>query len=141
MRPDRFLTLLTATAQQIPGVTRAEPITEDGKMLRPYLLGIEAGGKTSRWQVVAVSAPGDKYSEPEREPVLGPKPDASEAGPAAVGGPEQLEAALIAGLLTADGGEIASVDPYSLRTPPGAIAHGATLVFHDGSKIFLNHVR
>lgn len=33
------------------------------------------------------------------------------------------------------------LDPYSKRTPPGAIEHGATILFHDGSKIFLNHVR
>ena len=141
MRPDRFLKQLTATALTVPGVTRAEPVPDDERSKRPYLLAIEAGGKTTRWQVVAVSAPGDKYGEPEREPVTGPPPTAPVAAPAAVGSPDQVEAALIAALLTADSGEIAAVDRYSQRNTPGAIAHGATILFHDGSKIFLNHVQ
>jgi hypothetical protein len=105
------------------------------------MLAVEAGGKATRWQVVAVSAPGDKYGEPEREPVTGPPPAALVTAPAAVGSPDQVEAALLAALITADGGEIAAVDPYSQRATPGAIAHGATILFHDGSKIFLNHVQ
>lgn len=140
MRPDRFLKQLTTTAMTVPGVTRAEPVPDGERSKRPYLVAVEAGGKTTRWQVVAVSAPGDKYGEPEREPVTGPPPAAPVAAPAAVGSPDQVEAAFIAALLAADGGEIAAVDPYSQRTPPGAIAHGATILFHDGSKIFLNHV-
>ncbi|MFC1439068.1 hypothetical protein ABUW04_12420 [Streptacidiphilus sp. N1-10] len=141
MRPDRFLKHLTATAMTIPGVTRAEQVPDDERSKRPYLLAVEAGGKTTRWQVVAVSAPGDKYSEPEREPVTGPPPAAPVTAPAAVGSPDQVEAALLTALLAADDGEIAAVDPYSQRTPPGAIDHGATILFHDGSKIFLNHGR
>lgn len=138
MRPDRFLQLLLATAPSIPGVTRAEHITSDGKSLSPYLLGIEASGKQSRWQPVGVSAPGDKYSEPEKEPVLGNKPDLAIAAPATVGTPEQVEGALIAALLAADPGEISAVEAYSSREPAGAIAHGATFQFHDGSRVFLN---
>ena len=76
MGPDRFLKQLTATAATISGVTRAEPVPDEGLSKRPYLLAIEAGGKTTRWQVVAVSAPGDKYGEPEREPVTGAPPEA-----------------------------------------------------------------
>jgi len=140
MRPDRFLKHLTATALTVPGVTRAELVPDDERSKRPYLFAVEAGGKTTRWQVVAVSAPGDKYGEPEREPVTGPPP-APVTAPAAVGGPDQVEAALLAALLAADDGEIAAVDPYSQRETPGAIAHGATILFHDGSKIFLNHVQ
>ena len=140
IRPDRFLKHLTATAITVPGVTRAEPVPDDERSKRPYLLAVEAGGKATRWQVVAVSAPGDKSGEPEREPVTGPAPAAPVTAPAAVGGPDQVEAALIAALLAADSGEIATVDPYSQRATPGAIAHGATILFHDGSKIFLNHV-
>lgn len=141
MRPDRFLRLVTSTAASIPGVTRAEPITDEGKSLRPYLLGIEASGRMTRWQVVAVSAPGDKYDQPEKEPVLGDKPEPPTGTPQSVGSPEQLESALIAALLAADPGEISGYEAYSLRQPAGAIAHGATFLFHDGSKIFLNFVR
>lgn len=87
-----------------------------------------------------MSAPGDKYDEPEWEPVLGEKPVAPVAPPAEVGSPEQVEAALINALLAVDAGEISAVDAYSLRQPPGAIAHGFTMIFHDGSKIFLNRL-
>ncbi|MEY9839694.1 hypothetical protein [Streptacidiphilus sp. EB103A] len=141
MRPDRFLKHLTATALTVPGVTRAEPVPDDERSKRPYLLAVEAGGKTTRWQVVAVSAPGDKYGEPGSEPVTGPPPAALVTAPAAVGSPDQVEAALLAALLAADGGEIAAVDPYSQRATPRAIAHGVTILFHDGSKIFLNHLQ
>ena len=141
MRPDRFLQFALATAASIPEFTRVERITEDGKSNRPYLFRVEAGGKTSRWQTVAVSAPGDKYDQPEREPVLGNKPEPPTPPPAEVGSPEQVEGALIAALLAADVGEISGVEAYSLRQPAGAIAHGATFLFHGGAKIFLNHVQ
>lgn len=139
MRPDRFLTNLTTLATTVAGITRAEPVPDNERSKRPYLVGIEAGGKMSRWQVVAVSAPGDRYDQDEREPVLGPVPEAPVSAPAAVGSPEQIEAALIAAILAADTGEIASVEAYSARATPGAVPHGATFVFHDGSKVFLNY--
>ncbi|MFC1405743.1 MULTISPECIES: hypothetical protein [Streptacidiphilus] len=141
MRPDRFLNHLSAVASAVAGVTRAEPVPDGGRGKRPYLLEIEAGGKTTRWQVVAVSAPGDRYDQDEREPVLGPVPQPPVPAPAAVGSPEQVEAALITALLGADPGEIASVEAYSIRATPGAVPHGATLTFHDSSKIFLNYTR
>lgn len=142
MRPDRFAQLLASAARTIPGVTRAEPVPEaDGRSKRPFVLAVEAGGKTTRWQVVATSAPGDKYAEPEREPVLGEKPAAPAAMAMPEGSPEQPEQALVAALLEADSGEIAAVDLYSRRPEPPAIGHGATIMFHDGSKIFLNRAR
>ena len=90
---------------------------------------------------MAVSAPGDRYDQAEREPVLGPAPQAPVGAPASVGSPEHVEAALITAVLAADAGEIASVEAYSSRTPPGAVAHGAAFAFHDGSKVFLNYTR
>lgn len=140
MRPDRFLQLALTAARSIPGVTRAEPVTEDGRSKRPYLFAVEAGGRPMRWQIAAASAPGDKYDQPEKEPVLGEKPAPPETGPTTAGSPEHIEAALLAAILDADPGEISAVDAYSRRTEPGAITHGATILFHDGSKIFLNHV-
>jgi hypothetical protein len=141
MRPDRFLSHLATVASAIPGVTRTEPVADGGRGKRPYLLEVEAAGKTTRWQVVAVSAPGDRYDQEEREPVLGAVPAAPVSALAAVGSPEQIEAAFISALLTADPGEIASVDAFSLRATAGAVAHGAAFTFHDGSKVFLNYTR
>lgn len=140
MRPARFLQLLVSAARTAPGVTRVEPVTDDGCSARPYLLAVEAGGRTTRWQVTATSAPGDDYAKPERAPVIGEKPALLPAGPA-TGDVASVEAALIAAVLQADGGEIASVERYSTREQPPAVGWGATFVCHDGSKLYLSHVR
>lgn len=140
MRPDRFTQLLLTAARSLPDTT-AGLVTEDGKHNRPYLVAVTSGGKTSRWQVVATSAPGDRYSEPEAEPVLGDKPEPPTEMVMPAGSPEQLEQALIAAVLAADAGEIAAVDLYSRRAePPKGIGQGATIVFHDASKIYINRV-
>lgn len=139
MRPQRFTDMLISSARSAPGVTRVEAVTEDrGK--RPYLVAVEAGGKTTRWMVAATNAPGDDYAKPEAEPVLGEKPAVLPAGPAG-GDVASVEAALIAAVLQADGGEIASVERYSTREQPPAVGWGATFVCHDGSKLYLSHVR
>ncbi|MFB7619875.1 hypothetical protein [Kitasatospora sp. NPDC056181] len=52
-----------------------------------------------------------------------------------------VEHALVAALLAADPGEISAVAVYSDLPRPPAVGHGATIDFHDGSRIFLNHVR
>jgi hypothetical protein len=138
MRPDRFTQLLVTAAGTIPGVTANATPEETGKSLRPYLVSVEAGGKSFRWQVVAASAQGDKYAEDEKEPILGEQP-AAPAIEGQPGTPEHLEGALVAALLEMDAGEIAAVDVYSRRKPePPAVRYGATFVLHDGSKIFLN---
>jgi hypothetical protein len=142
MRPDRFLQLAVTAAQTIPGTTaRVVPIGEDGRSKRPYLFTVETGGKTTRWQITAASAPGDVYSQPEREPVLGAacgsRPGLGRYRLVA----EHVESALLAAILDADSGEIAAVDAYSRRAQAGAIQHGATILFHNGAKIFLNSVR
>lgn len=141
MRPDRFQQLLVAAASSIPDVTATATPETDGRSKRPYLVAVQAGGHTSRWQIVAASAPGDKYAEAEAQPVLGDSVAAPEPSTAAPGTPEWLEAALAAAVIAADQGEIANVDLYSRRAEPPAVQHGATFVFHDGSKIFLNHAR
>lgn len=138
MRPDRFTQLLLTAARTLPDVTSAEPVPSDERHKRPFLVAIQAGGKTTRWQVVAASAPGDRYSDAEREPVVGEKPEPPAAIAMPAGSPEQVEQALIAAVLDADTGEIAGVDLYSRRPEPPAVGYGATVVFHDGSKIFLN---
>jgi hypothetical protein len=137
MRPDRFARLLVSAANSLDGVTAELTPETDGRSLRPHLVTVQAGGKTSRWQVVAASAPGDKYDQPEGEPVLGEKPDAP-AVSGTPGTPEHLEAALIAAVLDADAGEIAAVDLYSRRPAPPAVGYGATILCHNGAKIFLN---
>lgn len=137
MRPARFTQLLLQAARTLPD-TSAELVTEDGKHLRPYLVSVTSGGKRSLWQVVATSAPGDKYSEAEPEPVYGDKPEPPAEMVMPAGSPEHLEHALIAAVLQADAGEIAAVDLYSRRAEPPAVRYGATILFHNGAKIYLN---
>jgi hypothetical protein len=138
MRPDRFAQLLTAAANSLDGVTAELTPETDGRHLRPYVVTVQAGGKTTRWQVTAASAPGDKYSEPEAEPILGEKPEPPAAMTMPAGSLEQLEAALVTAVLDADAGEIAAADLYSRRPAPPAVGYGATIVCHNGAKIFLN---
>lgn len=139
MRPDRFEHTLLVAAQTIPGVTAAV-FAEAGHTKHPRGVSLTSGGKTSRWQIVATSAPGDRFDQPEAEPVLGDKPAPPAPATAQEGTPEHLEAALAAALLAADPGEIAAIDLYSRRAEPPKIGHGLTLTFHDGSKIYVNQV-
>jgi hypothetical protein len=140
MRPDRFQQLLAQAAASLPGVT-VQTFEEAGHTRHPYGITVQAGGKTSRWQIVATSAPGDQYAQPEPVPVLGDSVAAPEPSTAPAGSPEQLEAALAIAVHSADQGEIAGIDLYSRRPDPPVVGFGATFTFHDGSRIYLNSVR
>ncbi|MFB8235578.1 hypothetical protein ACFC58_03410 [Kitasatospora purpeofusca] len=88
-----------------------------------------------------MSAPGEILTgDGDPAPVLGEKPPAMEA-PALTDDPATVERALVARLLAADPGEIASADLYSTRSVPPSVGHGATIDCHDGSRVFINHVR
>lgn len=140
MRPLRFQQLLLDAASGIPGVVRAATLADAGHTTHPFGIAVEAGGRTTKWQVVGLSAPGDQYSQPERDPVLGEKLPARET-PELTSDLATVERALVAAVLAADAGEIAAVDIYSGQPTPPAVGHGATFGFHDGSKVFLNAVR
>jgi hypothetical protein len=140
MRPSRFEALLVSAARTAPGVTAARTLAEAGVDRYPFGVEVQAGGRTSRWQVTATSAPGDDYARPEPAPVLGEKPAILPAGEAGAD-PASVEAALIAAVLQADAGEIAAVERYSTREQPPAVGYGATITCHNGAKVFVNHVR
>ncbi|MEU4118966.1 hypothetical protein AB0F71_31290 [Kitasatospora sp. NPDC028055] len=138
MRPARFQQLLLDAAATLPGAT-AKPFEDGGR--HPYGITVNAAGRSSRWQIVVVSAPGEKWdAKSDPAPVLGDKP-AGPAMPAELGDLAAVEHALVAALLAADPGEIAAVDIYSARPNPPAVGHGTTLDLHDGSRMFINHVR
>lgn len=140
MRPARFQQLLLGAAAGLPGVA-VKSFADVGDTRHPFGVVVEAGGRTSRWQIAVVSFPGEKWGDhPDPEPVLGDKPAAIEV-PAQLDSPAAVEHALVAALLAADAGEIAAVDIYSARATPPAVGHGATVELHDGSKAFINHVR
>ncbi|MDH6709913.1 hypothetical protein P3T27_006662 [Kitasatospora sp. MAA19] len=139
MRPARFQQLLLDAAAGLPGVS-AKTFADAGHTRHPFGVAVEAGGRTSLWQVIGVGAPGEKWYDAEPAPVLGTKPAPMDA-PAPGNHLASVERALVAALLAADPGEIAAVEVYSgLPTAP-AVGRGATIDFHDGSQIFINHVR
>ncbi|MEV0536821.1 hypothetical protein [Kitasatospora sp. NPDC050463] len=140
MRPARVQHLLLDAAAALPGVS-AKTFTDAGHTRHPFGVVVEAEGRTSRWQVALLSAPGETLgSDEDRAPVLGEKPPALEV-PVLTNDLATVERALVAQLLAQDPGEIASVDLYSARPTPPAVGYGATIDLHDGSRAFINHVR
>ncbi|MFD9591980.1 hypothetical protein ACFWA9_04375 [Kitasatospora sp. NPDC059973] len=141
MRPARVQQLLLDAAAALPGAS-AKAFADTGHTRHPYGVALDIGGRTSRWQVALMSAPGETWGtgNDDPAPVLGEKPPTMEI-PALTGDLATVEHALIAQLLATDPGEIASVELYSDQTSPPAVGHGATIEWHDGSRTFVNHVR
>lgn len=141
MRPDRFQRILVDVAPSIPGVNGVKTLAETGDTTYPYGVALDVGSnRPSRWQIVAQSALGDRYEQPEPEPKMGepiPKPEVGSAG----SDPASIVKALVAAVVTADPGEIRSYDLYTERPTPPAVGQGATIEFYDGSRIFINAVR
>lgn len=141
MRPDRFQTLLTTHLEQVPGIRKAQSFAEAGHHRSQYGIVLHHHtGTASWWQIVATSRTGDDYSQPEAPAATGERPMQIPVPPL-TGSPvatSDVEAAIAATLLAVDeDGETAKVELYSLRETPGAIRHGLTVDFHDGSKIFV----
>ncbi|MGW6912551.1 hypothetical protein ACWGB8_01815 [Kitasatospora sp. NPDC054939] len=140
MRPARFQQLLLDAAGSLSGVA-AKTLADTGDTQRPFGVAVEAGGRTSRWQITAMRARDEKWGDhPDPEPTLGEKPAGPEA-PKQLDSPATVEHALVAALLAADPGEIAAVEIYSAQPTPPVVGHGATITFHDGAKAFINHIR
>ncbi|WP_327066852.1 hypothetical protein [Kitasatospora sp. NBC_01302] len=138
MRPDRFQRLLLDAAATIPGVT-AKALADTGYSRHPYGIAVEAAGKTTRWQAVSV-APGDNYTQPERDPILGERLPGREV-PAVTDDPATVEQALVAALINADPGEFSAVDLYSERPEPPAVRYGAAFELHSSAKVYLQAIR
>jgi hypothetical protein len=141
MRPDRFQRILVDVAASIPGVNGVKTLAETGDTTYPYGVGLDlSSSRPSRWQIAAMAAPGDRYAQPEPEPMLGepiPKPEVGKVG----SDPASVVKALVAAVVNADPGEIRAYDLYAERPDLPAIGQGATIEFYDGSRIFLNPAR
>ncbi|MFI6849512.1 hypothetical protein ACIBJD_33705 [Kitasatospora sp. NPDC050467] len=85
MRPARVQHLLLDAAAGLPGVS-ARTFADTGQSRHPFGVVVESDGRTSRWQVAIMSAPGETWgSEDDPAPSLGEKPLAMEVpapGPA-----------------------------------------------------------
>jgi hypothetical protein len=141
MRPDRFQTLMSDHLPSVPGIAKTETFADAGYDHSQYglILHHEKGAR-SYWQIVATARPGDSYDRPEDEPVTGDRmpeqalPDLSGDQVATA----EVEAAIAAAFTRADGaGEATTIERYSRREQPGAISHGLTVDFHDGSRIYV----
>lgn len=60
MRPLRFQTQLVAAVADIPGVTSAKTFEKVGHTRHPFGVAVEAGGRTTLWQVACQGAPTEK---------------------------------------------------------------------------------
>jgi hypothetical protein len=138
MRPVRFQRLLVDAAATIPGVS-VKALAATGHTAHPYGIVVEAAGRTTRWQVVSVS-PGDDYSKPERDPILGERLPEREMT-AVTADPATVEAALVAAVLRADPGEISAVRRYSEQEQPPAVGFGAAFDLHSSAKVYINAIR
>lgn len=129
MRPMRFEELVVALAREDPAAGKAMRLKETGESKYPYGLSVLLNGREARWQIIAQSAAGDDFGQPE-QPVEGEP--ANLEGPRAEG-PEGW----FAGLLARSGSrEITRVEQWSLREDPNDRRNGLTVEFYSGAKIY-----
>lgn len=130
MRPQRFQDFAVELASKDPVAGKAVTLKEAGDSQHPFGLAAMLNGTEARFQFIAQSAAGDKYSEPET-PVEGdPVPSVERRAD----GPEGW----LAGLLAGSGSrEIASIEQWSLREIEADRRNGLTVEFHSGARIYV----
>lgn len=142
MRPDRFQQLLADANRQIPLVDAVKAFADAGHAEHPYgVIAHLSDGSQVWWSFTVQSRPGDRYGQPEDEPVSGERPTATEMPelPAGAAQMTYLEQALAAQLLALDEhAEIKAVHRFSSGDRSHAIPFGLKVEFHDTSKAFVN---
>ena len=114
----------------MPGITAAAPRDETPHGLTVTL---EGGGR-AWWTITGASPAGTaQNSRPAREDPV-PVPDLT-SRPVPVAAVEQ---ALIAAAVAHAGGQVCSIDRYSIRLDPPAVRYGATIAYRDDWKLFLD---
>lgn len=133
MRPARFQNLL------------AMAVANDGQFVATTYA--EAGIKRSLWgiiltgvitvdvQIAARSALGDDYTQSEH--IVTGTPHSGLTSPANPKNLTDVERYLAALIIDVAPQEFEAVRMYYMRDKPGAMRHGATFNFHDGSAIFM----
>ncbi|MFI8085354.1 hypothetical protein ACIF6L_31755 [Kitasatospora sp. NPDC086009] len=106
-----------------------------------YRAGSSVGGRGDRQARTASTGP-----DGHAGPAAGRTPARTSAGAGPGSGrtsrrPNGGSDAVVAALLAADPGEISAVAVYSDLSRPPAVGHGATINCHEGSRIFITHVR
>ena len=134
MRPQRFQDFAVELASKDPLAGKAVTLKEAGDSTHPFGLAAMLNGAEARFQFIAESAPGDKYSEPET-PVEG-DPVAPLEGPAAGSGKAGAEAWLGSLLASSGSREIAAIELWSQRPDAKPGHHGVTVRCHSGAKVY-----
>lgn len=129
MRPMRFEEFAVELARKDPGAGKAMRLKETGESKYPYGLAVLLEGREARWQIIAQSAAGDDFEQPEQR-VEGEPADLE--GPRAEG-PEGWLAELLA---RSGSKEITSIEQWSLREDPNDRRNGLTVEFYSGAKIY-----
>jgi hypothetical protein len=142
MRPDRFQQLLAEANRHIPAVDAVKTLADAGHTEHPYGVATQlAGGAQVWWSFTVESRPGDRFAEPEGEPVAGDRPTPIEMPQVAGGSVKMtdLEQALASQLLALDEhAEIKAVQRFSSAEGARGIPFGLRVDFHDSSKAFVN---
>jgi len=143
MRPDRFERLL-ADAINADGRLTAVTYAEASRDRSRYGLVLTGpGGASVDVQIVARSAVGDRYEQPE-EPVTGAEqPRVDVPDPLAGGGVPMvaLERYLAALARNAAPAEVEGTSVFQERESVGAVRYGAAVEYRDGSAIYLYVLR
>ena len=141
MRPDRFHTLLTGLLKDDPQVQAVQTLEEAGLKRHAYGHVVTyATGATVMLQIIAMAAPGDRYSEPEKiiegDSALAEVevPDAFEGGKLHLAKADQRLAALVT---NSGSREVASVEAFSTREAKTSVPYGVRVNFHDESTILV----
>lgn len=142
MRPDRFQQMLAEANRRIPGIDAVKTLADAGHTEHPYGVAAHlAGGAQVWWSFTVESRPGDRFTQPEADPVPGERPAPIEM-PQMSGGSvamADLEQALASQLLALDGhAEIKAVRRFSAAEGQRGIPFGLRVDFHDTSKAFVN---
>ncbi|MEU6342236.1 hypothetical protein ABZ883_14990 [Streptomyces sp. NPDC046977] len=142
MRPQRFEDTLKALLQQSGGqVKKVAPARDAGWDRNPFGLAVTyQTGARVLLQIIATSADGEKYDQPEGAPAEGetalapvPVPDVFDSGKVQLGLVDQHLAAL---LVNSGSRELARVEAYSSEPEAhNAIKYGVRATYHDGSRI------
>ncbi|GAA4680118.1 hypothetical protein GCM10023347_38550 [Streptomyces chumphonensis] len=137
MRPQRFEALVLDLAKNDPRVGTVTTLKEAGDDRYPYGLAVRVDGREMRFQFIAQSRDGDKFTEPERV-TEAEQPFDVDRVPAG-GLPEER---FIAELVARSGSrELVDVVIWSSRPDNRDGNEGASFFFADTARIYARVVR
>lgn len=140
MRPMRFEPFLRDLLMQDGQVKDVQTVSDASYTRHPYgLIVTYQTGARALLQIVATGRPGDKYDETE-DIVHGDAPEPVAVPDVIDGGKVQMASAdrhILALILNSGNAEISRGEAYSTREGASTVPYGATIDFHDTSRIYV----